>query len=339
MSSLRDQQRKTRTLIMAAIAGVLTVLAILTQIGGGAPVATSDRTGTAVFPTFAEERGATSAIRITLADESYTLVATGEGWRLGTRDGYPVRDDRMTELASGLASLVWDTPRTDDKEKLNRIGLGDPREGGTGALLELLGEEGEVTAGLITGRKSESIYARRPDETMAFRVTGDLPPLYSSQAWLDLDFLDIHEDAVSAVRITDSEDQSLYLQRTVGSSERAFRPAPPYQDYRLTSRLAVTGPALALTRFLPIGVKPASALKSQPVARHITQTHDGLEIDVRAYRERDGFFITLRAIEAGEGATRAEVINARSAGWAFELTGNDWADYTPLVSSIVRPPV
>lgn len=339
MSTLRDKQRATRTLIMAVLAGALTLLAIITQIGGGTPAATSDRTGSAVFPQFAEKRGETSAIRITLADESYTLVATGDGWRLGTRDGYPVREDRMAELAAGLASLVWDTPRTDDVEKLNRISLGDPRDSGTGALLEVLGSDGEVSAGLITGRKGESIYARRPDETMAFRVTGDLPPLYSSQAWLDLDFLDIHEDAVSAVRLTDAENQNLYLQRTVGSSERAFRPAPPFQDYRLTSRLAVTGPALALTRFLPIGVKPASALKTQPVARHITQTHDGLEIDVRAYRERDGYFITLRAVEAGEGATRAEAINARSVGWAFELTSTDWADYTPLVSSIVRPPV
>ena len=97
-------------------------------------------------------------------------------------------------------------------------------------------------------------------------------------------------------------------------------------------------PALALTRFLPIGVKPAAALRTQPVARHITQTHDGLEVDVRAYRERDGLFVTLRAVEAGEGATRAAAINERAAGWAFELTANDWADYTPLVSSIVKPP-
>ncbi len=338
MSTLRDQQRNKRTLFMAGLAGVLTLLAIATQVGGGAPVPTSERTGSAVFPDFAEQRGETRAIRITLADESYTLIATGEGWRLGSPDGYPVRQDRMAELSSGLGSLVWDRPRTDDPEKLNRISLGDPRDSGTGALLELLDEEGEPAAALITGRKGDAIYARRPDETVAFRVTGTLPPLYSSQAWLDLGFLGITEDAVSAVRLTDFEGQSLYLQRTVGSSDRAFRPAPPFQDYRLTSRLAVTGPALALTRFLPIGVKPAAALRSQPVSRHITQTHDGLEVDVHAYRERDGYFITLRAVEAGEGAMRAEAINARSAGWAFQMTANDWADYTPLVSTIVRPP-
>jgi hypothetical protein len=338
MSRQRDRERVRRILLLASLAGILGLLALVSHLGGGAPVQTSERTGQAVFPDFEALRGEASEIRITLADERYTLVATGEGWRLGSRDGYPIRQDRLTELAAGMGSLVWDTPRTDDPEKLNRIGLGDPREGGTGALLELIGPDGAPAAVLITGRKGDAIYARRPDETTAYRVTGNLPPLYSAEAWLDLGFLDINEEAVSAVRLTDEAGENLFLQREVGSSDRAFRPAPPFQNYRLTSRLAVTGPALALTRFLPIGVKPAASLRTQPVARHITQTHDGLEVDVRAYRERDGYFITLRAIEAGEGAMRAEAINAQASGWAFELTATDWADYTPRVSDIVRPP-
>lgn len=338
MSRQRDRERVRRILLLASLAGILGLLALVSHLGGGAPVQTSERTGQAVIPDFEALRGEASEIRITLADERYTLVATGEGWRLGSRDGYPIRQDRLTELAAGMGSLVWDTPRTDDPEKLNRIGLGDPREGGTGALLELIGPDGAPAAALITGRKGDAIYARRPDETTAYRVTGNLPPLYSAEAWLDLGFLDINEEAVSAVRLTDEAGENLFLQREVGSSDRAFRPAPPFQNYRLTSRLAVTGPALALTRFLPIGVKPAASLRTQPVARHITQTHDGLEVDVRAYRERDGYFITLRAIEAGEGAMRAEAINAQASGWAFELTATDWADYTPRVSDIVRPP-
>ena len=338
MSTVRGQQRTRRTFAMAALAGVLTLLAVLSYLGGGIAAPGSERTGQPVFADFAEKRADTSAIRITLGDESYTLVATGEGWHFGTPTGYPIRQDRLAELSEGLESLVWDTPRTEDPEKLNRLGLGDPREGGTGALIEVLGQDGQPSAALITGRKGDAIYARRPDEQQAFRVTGDLPPLYSSEAWLDLGFLDIHEDAISAVRLTDSEGESLFLQREIGSSDRAFRPAPPYENDRLASRVAVTGPALALTRFLPIGVKPAAALRTKSVARHITQTHDGLEVDVHAYRERDGYFITIRAVEAGEGAQRAAAINERTKGWAFQLTQADWADYTPLVSSIVRAP-
>lgn len=323
---------------MAAIAALLSVAGILSHLSTPAGLPESDRAGKPVLPNFDAARAEASEIRITLADERYSLVATGEGWRLGTRDGYPIRQDRLTELADGLASLVWDRPSTADDRKLNRIGLGDPRESGTGALVEVIGPDGHPCAALITGRKGEVLYARRPDETMGFRVAGNLPPLYSSEAWLDLDFLDITENAISAVRLTDAQGRSLFLQREVGSGNLAFRPAPPYQTYRLASRAAVAGPALALTRFLPLGVKPASTLRTEPVARHITQTHDGLEVDVRAYRERDGYFITMRAVEAGEGAQRAAAINQRTAGWAFELSAVDWADYTPRVADIVRPP-
>ncbi|MFN4025498.1 MAG: DUF4340 domain-containing protein [Hyphomonas sp.] len=338
MSTPRDHQRAIRVRIMAAIAGALILIALAGQFIGQPAQPRSDLTGRPVLPGFAEVRAAASAIRVTLADETYSLAATPDGWRLTSADGYPIRPDRLTELAEGLGSLVWDAPRTRDPEKFNAIGLGDPREGGTGALVEVLGPDGEVAAALITGRKDEHIYARRPGDAQAFRVKGSLPPLYSAEAWLDLDILQLSEDAVSAVRLIDRTGASLYLRRNVGAGNGAFRPAPPYEAYELVSRLAPAGPGLALTRLQPVGVKPAAALTTQPAARHITETHDGLEIDVRGYREADGYYLTLRAVEAGEGANRAGAINQRASGWAFRITEIDWSDFAPLVSSIARPP-
>ena len=72
------------------------------------------------------------------------------------------------------------------------------------------------------------------------------------------------------------------------------------------------------------------------MARHITETYDGLEIDLRAWNEPDGYWVTLRAVEAGEGARRAQTINDRAEGWAFKLTEYDWREFTPRITSIVR---
>lgn len=338
MTALRNQHRAFRIKVMGAVAGALVLAAIGSQFLGAPAAPRSDLQGEPVLPGFAATRAAAAEIRITLADESYTLFSTPGGWRLEGTDGYPIRADRLDELAGGLETLAWDVPRTRDPGKMNAIGLGDPREGGNGALVEVIGADGNVSAALLTGRKDEYIYVRRPGEMQAYRVTGTLPPLYTAEAWLDLDIIDLNADAVSAVRLTDATGASMFLQRTIGSDDRAFLPAPPYESYELVNRLATTGPALALTRFQPVGVRPAGELKTRPRGRHITQTHDGLEVEARPYREADGYYVTLRAIEAGEGAHRGAAINERAKGWAFQVSEIDWMDFAPRVSEIARPP-
>ena len=338
MTELRARQRRRRLQVLAGIAALLTVLALVTQIDFRSGPVRSGRTGQPVIPDFAAIRAEAAEIRVTLADESYRLLNSPDGWTLEGTHGYPVRADRLADLASGLGHLTWGEPRTRDPGKLNRVGLGNPRKGGTGALIEIANAKGDITAAIVTGRKGDHLYARRPDETLAYQVEGDLPPLYNRDAWLDLDIIDISPDAVSAVRIYDKYGESLYLQRAVGTSERSFRPGPPYQDFRLISRIAASTPALALTRFQPIGVRPAADLTTRPVGRHITETHDGLEVELKAYREPDGFFVTLRAVEAGEGAQRGSTINEKASGWAFELSEYDWNEFTPTVASIVKPP-
>lgn len=338
MSDLRTKQRLRRLQIMGGIAAGLTVFSILAYSLGGPTTRSTERDGQKVIPDFAGIRAEASEIRVTLSDEAYSLINTQTGWKMGDEDGYPIRPDRLAELATGLEALSWGEGRTRDPDKLNRIGLGDPRDGGTGALIEIIDDDGQVSASLITGRKDSQLYGRLPDQHQAFQVVGDLPPFYNHDAWLDFDIFEINSDAISAVRIFDSLGESLYLQRSVGSSDRSFLPGPPFQNFRLVSRMAASTPALALTRFAPIGVKPASELQTRFVGRHITETHDGLEVDVRAFREPDGYFVTIRAIEAGEGAHRGSTINDKAEGWAFQLAEYDWNEFTPRVSSIVRPP-
>ena len=338
MSNILMARRRRTLLILASIAGALTLLAGLNSILQGGRAQLDERMGQPVIEGFAEMRADASEISVQLADDSYTLVRTRNGWAMKEAGGYPVRADRLASLATGLETLSWGEGRTSDPDKFDRIGLSDPREGGSGALLTITDSEGSIAAQIITGRKGDYLYARKPDDVRSYRVIGDLPPLYSRDAWLDLNIIDINSDAVRAIRLTDETGKSLYLKRSVGGSSRSFRPGPPYHEYRLVSRIAASTPALALTRLAPIDVKPASELTTKPVARHITETYDGLEVDLKAYREPDGLFITLRAIEAGEGARRGSTINEKASDWAFQLSEYDWAEFTPRISSIVRKP-
>lgn len=337
MNTVRTKTRKITLIALAFAAGILLLGNLLVapkqSIGRY-----SDRYGQSVFPNLATRLASAKIIRVKISDINYTLKrerVDSQNWVMIESGNYPVRPDRLSALASGLSELLWDEARTSDPEKLSRIGLGDPNNGGNGAYVEVRDQSDEIIASLITGRRADRLYGRLPGEMQSFRLNGALPPLYTREAWLDLDIVDMLPDVIGAVRIRDERGQGLYMTREPGAGPRAFRPGPPYESDRLISRLAPSGPALAISRFAPIDVKPSAALETAPVARHITSTHDGLEVDVSAYREPDGFFVTLRAVEAGQGARRAEAINTKAEGWAFKLTEFDWNDFTPPVDSLI----
>ena len=337
MSMVNHQARRKSVLVLFGIAVALWGLLGLTQLTMGGSSTTHSRMGAPVLAEFGAARVDAQRIRFTLADESYTLQRTAAGWVMAETGGYPVRMDRIADLATGLETLTYDERRTDDPYKHDRVGLSDPIEGGNGVLVEVFGIDNALTHSVIVGRKSDDLYVRDPGDTQTYRADGSLPPFYNRRAWLDLNIVEIDPAAIRSVRIVDAQNRALYLRRSEGSDTRSFRPAPPNQNDRLISRLAASATALAITRLTPQDVKPVEDLINPPIARHISETFDGLEINLQAYREPNGFWVTLRAIEAGEGARRAEAINEKAEGWAFRISDYDFQDFTPSVTSIVEP--
>lgn len=337
MSQIQEHQRALILKRLVMVAAALAAMLILLSFAGRNKFDEHARKGELVFPNLLDEFDASPTLRIQTADTMYTLKSLDTGWGLVESGGYPVRSDRMRVLSEALQTLRWGDVKTRDPLKFDRISLGDPALDGAGALIEIRNKDDELLASLISGRKDDRIYGRLPsDDTLSFELDGNLPPLYTRQAWLDLDVLTIPPEVIKSVRFVRPDGNSLLLAREQGDGTRAFRPAPPNQNDQLVSRLAAAGPALAITRFFPTDVKPSEDLETDWIARHITVTHDALEVDVKAYREEDGFYITLRAVEAGDGANRAGSINAKSEGWAFKLAELDWVDFAPEISSIVR---
>ncbi|MEM1087531.1 MAG: DUF4340 domain-containing protein [Pseudomonadota bacterium] len=336
--SVSALSRRKIVLRLAALAGLLWALLAITGLMASPSTDMHAKMGQPVLPGFADRRLSASEIHFTMADERYTLVRSDNGWVMQEEDGFPVRQDRIAALAAGLETLTYGPRRTSDPSKHDQIRLGHPRDSGTGVLIEVFDASGTRSDAVLIGRKNAQLYLRRPDSDQTYRAGGELPPFYDRRSWLDFNIIDIAPDSIRSVRISDASGQSAYFARPPGGDPRSFKTAPPYENFDVASRLGLSTTALAIARFAPNGAKRATRLSSPPIARHISETFDGLEVDLRAYQESDGFWVTLRAIEAGEGARRAEAINQKVEGWAFRLPAFDWADFTPNVSDLIVNP-
>ncbi len=329
--------RRRSLLALGAAALAAAALGSLSLLPPSAPAVRAE-VGELVAPAFAERAGDVNLVMATTSEEFYHLVRDPEGWVLTEKGRYPVRPGRMQDLLRAISTMRYARPMTRDPKKFDRVGLGDPAQGGTGALLEIGNGRGDSFLKLIVGYRDGTTYIRHPDDLQAWAVSGEvMPPLQRGARWLDIDVVavplarirevDVRPAAGPAYRLTPLDEQGA-----------RFGLAPPHNARRLIASFGPAVTAGVLSRFAPVDVAPHSEVAPLRVeGEHITRTHDGLEIRLSAWRggARGWVSVSASALPGAEAAVAAEAaaINARAAGWAFALSGNDWGALTaPLAS-------
>jgi hypothetical protein len=301
--------------------------------------------GALVLPDFAANAGKVELVMVTTGEESYHLVHNADGanpeWVLSEKGSYPVEPERIAELTRGLSAVRYARPMTRDDRKFDRIGLGDPAKGGTGALLEVGDGSGTNFARIIVGYRDGTSYVRMPDDLQAWAVDGaTLPPLQRGARWLDLDVVSVAADQIADVQVRPQSGPS-YRLVPADETGQQFNLAPPHASRRAVTSFAPTLTATALSRFAPIDVARGDAVATgAPLAQYIVRTRQGVAIIVQAWRSGDRGWVTVGAA-TGEGAAAqaradADAINARTAGWAFGMTELDWGAFTTPLAALVE---
>lgn len=327
-------RRRTLT-ILAAAAGVSALLGAASFIPPGEELPRSE-VGQRVLPAFESKVSLVSLVMVTTGEESYHLVKNADGWVIPEKGNYPVNPARIRELTDALSFITYARPMTRDEKKFDRIGLGDPTAGGTGALLEVGDGAGENFAKLLAGYRDGRSYIRKPEDLQAWVVAnGVLPPLQRAMRWLDVDVAPIKVADIAGVDVRPAQGPAYRLE---ANADGDFSLAPPYNTRPLVAALAPAVAAEALTRFAPTDVAPAMNIAGgAPVAEHITRTRSGVFIVVRSWRKDDHGWITISAATTDgappEAVEQANAINMKAAPWAFALTELDWGGFsTPLAA-------
>jgi hypothetical protein len=333
MTTVLAERRKGnlfKLLLAAAALAAAAFVAVAIEARSSRP----DLASGPVVPGLAERIAGAQRITVTSAEASYRIERTQRGWAMRDRGDFPVLATRLAQLTEGLQGLQYVRRMTSDPAKHERLGVGDPRQGGRGVMVQIEDGQGAFLVNLILGIEPNGLYVRRPDQNQTWAARGELPPLRDIAAWLELRPIALQGDEIARVEITPAEGGAYILARET----------PEAGDFTLVSPRvalapgAVTPTALRITQLSPIDVQTAPAIQGPPRARVRVVTYDGVAIEGELI-ESDGKTWLKLVARAGapEQEPAALEINNRAAGWAYALRQSDADALAPPLTTLLPP--
>jgi Domain of unknown function (DUF4340) len=339
MTTELAQRRKKHALSLMVVAGVIAAVAAVT-LAIEARSARPDLASGLVIPGLEQRISGAQKITVASKQTSYRIERIQRGqervWAMRDRGDYPVLASRLAQLTEGLQQLTYVRRMTSDASKHERLGVGDPRQGGEGVLVQIEDGRGAFLVNLIFGVQPDGFYVRRPDQDQTWAVRGDLPPLRDIAEWLDLAPLTLDASTIARVEVQPADGRAYVLSRA-SPNERNFAISEPAGAQIMTPTSA-TETAERITHLSPIDVQPAPAIQGQAQASVRAATFDGVTVEAELIETEGKTWVKFVAHAAApEQEAAALAINDRAAGWAYALSDTEADALAPTLESFLPP--
>lgn len=344
-----------RTLKWLAVAALVTSLAAViahSLSGGKTDNGFSPRLA---FPGFETTMADTARIEIQSKDAHFTVakitVAKVDGedhWGVAERGNYPIRAEELKALMWGLGDMELIEKKTARAERHQAVGLGAPEDGGDGVRIRVLSADNTVLAAALFGNPEGAAtldgkvrtWLRMDGEDQTWIGEGHLEIEAALEEWLDLDFLEVDASRIASVHTTPGATSQ------GGEAFSIARSSPESYNFELLDLYdgeAMSGPTVAnglgraLIAMTFSDAMPAGEIGFDDAAFARYETFDGLALTLRVQRFEENFWTTVEAetfepdeMISATGADETEDapkdvtaeaarINARAAGWAFQI--------------------
>jgi hypothetical protein len=321
---------RARTAMALVIAAIATTALAGASIWVQRAVSGGQTMSGKVLPDFAADLPQVRTIEIASKGQKFSLVRRGSAWVMPERGGYKVADAALSDLAKALSELEYKAPRTSDPNQFAKLGVDNPRPDNDDTLVIFKGATNQILSGLHIGQKESALFVRKAGSNDVFEANGNVPEIGNPAKWLDLKVLDVTPENIASVSGTHRGESGYAIVR---------RPDGGFAPVGGQANVTATTAAIALTKWAPIDVMPASNLVTDPLATHVTTLRDGLVISLTAYDENGRYFAAVSADASKEEASEAATkINQRSDGWAFEVDATQFADISFKKDAIVNGP-
>ena len=327
---------KPRTLIaFAAVTLVLFVGAVWSIVNqrGNTALATG---GDPVFPALKADINKAAEIDLAWSAGHWTIKRAGDRWVLQEREGYPVPLDRVQTALISLAELKFLEPKTQDPARYDRLGVEDITPKAKGALKVTVKDgQGKVLASAIMGRVNESLYGksgggtylRRTGEAQSWLAEGVAKFGTNHKDWIDKNIVSVTKAETAKVVTHWPGDDAASWTATKPKDAKHFALDNMPEGKKLKSENEV-GSILDIMDGLDMDdVKKAGDVKFPDPPQWVEfTTYDGLVVHAEVvspkqyeYWAKFSARVADDAKEPEKAKKRAAEINARCAGWAYQI--------------------
>lgn len=335
---------KTRTLI------ILVVLGIFAVAGGwyfGTAQQPSEQEsyngGKLMFPDLAPKLENAARIEIVHQGKTTAIVKHDGTWGLADRNGYAVQPTKLRSMLTALTELRLVEPRTKDPTEFGRLGLEDPNgKTAESNLLRVLDAAGKPIVALIVGHRRvrtqgnvpEQVFVRLPDDNQTWLAEGSLQVDADPQLWLDRDIMNIDHMRIATVAVTVGNDTLDFARDGEKLALKSPTDHPPLDEYKLDD----VDRGLELLTFEDVQADKDPV--GDKIGQAVYTTSDGLAVTATLFKGSKDVWARFAATGKDKTKDEADKLNAKLAGWTFELGAWKQKALVPTLDDLkATPPV
>jgi hypothetical protein len=339
--------RKRGFLTLAGVTVVVVAAAIAVQPSGRLEKIAGS--GVLVAPELAKAINNVRNITLARRKSSLTISRAKDGWRIKERGGYPVDPDKVKQLLVGLAGLKTLEPKTDRKDRYERLALRDLAHKESAAqLVTIIGPDNKTLAKLLIGKTARgrfgpgTVYYRKPGKKRVWKAKGDLSIDHEPASWIRKTLADIRKTRVRLFAVSAKDGTTVVAERPKQGAALKLTTDPLPEGMVAKKDGTIGSLANALDKLDLEDVRKASTIdwKTKTVATAEIRTYDGIVVTARvAQLKKDVFWVSFAFAYDGEGAVvpkgkvhqkmeiktaaaaKKEIaeLTARLKGWAYKL--------------------
>jgi hypothetical protein len=267
-----------------------------------------------------------------------TLRKVATGWQVAER-AWPADFGKVRKLLLDLAALNVVEEKTRLPANYPRLGVedvGSPKA--TGTQIDVLTPARRFA--LIVGKSSggKSGYVRVVGSEASLLAAPLLTPDAQPKAWLDHALLDIPQTRVREVEEKPADGPG-YTAGREKKEQTDFTVTPIPRLRELTGPGAADEIAAALNSLTLDDVQKGPAPADTRLSHAIFRTFDGLELEVAGRKDGARSLVAFTARSTAKAsASEAQQLNARLAGWEFEIPDYKYGAIFRALEDLLKPP-